>query len=110
MDTHNKLLPIIIFIKYFKRKWSSIMAKKVKSISFNDSNKEECEMLKFIGRRNFSKYVKDLIRNDMLLNQAVVSEVEEKVMKNYSLYMENENKPKLSEQRLINQGGLRIKL
>jgi hypothetical protein len=41
------------------------MAKKVKSISFNDDNTEEKEMLKFVSRRNFSKYVKKLIKQDM---------------------------------------------
>ena len=44
------------------------MAKKVKSVSFNDNNKEEKEMLKYIGRRNFSKYIKGLLRNDKLLH------------------------------------------
>lgn len=39
--------------------------KKVKSISFNDSNPIENEMLKFIGRRNFSSYVKKMIKEDM---------------------------------------------
>lgn len=41
------------------------MAKKVKSISFNDDLTEEKEMLKFVSRRNFSKYVKKLIKQDM---------------------------------------------
>jgi hypothetical protein len=41
------------------------MAKKVKSISFNDTLPEEKEMLKFVSRRNFSRYVKKLIKQDM---------------------------------------------
>jgi hypothetical protein len=41
------------------------VAKKVKSISLNDKNVEEKEMIKHLGRKNFSKYVKRLIREDM---------------------------------------------
>jgi hypothetical protein len=41
------------------------MTKKVKSISFNDTLPEEKEMLKFVSRRNFSRYVKKLIKQDM---------------------------------------------
>jgi hypothetical protein len=41
------------------------VAKKVKSISLNDKNAEEKEMIKHLGRKNFSKYVKGLIREDM---------------------------------------------
>jgi hypothetical protein len=41
------------------------VAKKVKSISLNDKNLEEREMIKHLGRKNFSKYVKGLIREDM---------------------------------------------
>jgi hypothetical protein len=41
------------------------VTKKVKSISLNDKNAEEKEMIKHLGRKNFSKYVKGLIREDM---------------------------------------------
>jgi hypothetical protein len=41
------------------------VTKKVKSISLNDKNAEEKEMIKHLGRKNFSKYVKGLIRDDM---------------------------------------------
>ena len=41
------------------------MVKKVKSISFNDTLPEEKEMLKFVSRRNFSRYMKKLIKQDM---------------------------------------------
>ena len=41
------------------------MAKKVKSIHFNDELPEEKEMLKFVSRRNFSRYMKKLIKQDM---------------------------------------------
>jgi hypothetical protein len=43
----------------------SNVTKKVKSISLNDKNAEEKEMIKHLGRKNFSKYVKGLIRDDM---------------------------------------------
>jgi hypothetical protein len=41
------------------------VTKKVKSISLNDKNVDEKEMIKHLGKRNFSKYVKGLIREDM---------------------------------------------
>jgi hypothetical protein len=43
----------------------SNVTKKVKSISLNDKNAEEKEMIKHLGKRNFSRYVKGLIREDM---------------------------------------------
>jgi hypothetical protein len=43
----------------------SNVTKKVKSISLNDKNAEEKEIIKHLGKRNFSKYVKGLIREDM---------------------------------------------
>jgi hypothetical protein len=39
--------------------------KVVKSISFNDKNEVEAQMLKIFKRRSFSKYVKQLIIADM---------------------------------------------
>ena len=49
------------------------MAKKVKSISFNDDLPEENDILKFVARRNFSKYVKKLIMQDMTTKMAAKS-------------------------------------
>jgi hypothetical protein len=46
-------------------KGGSKVTKKVKSISLNDKNAEEKEMIKHLGKRNFSRYVKGLIREDM---------------------------------------------
>ncbi|WP_227940415.1 hypothetical protein [Alkalihalobacillus deserti] len=51
------------------------MTKKVKSISFNDKNTDEKEMIKHIGRKNFSKYIKGLIRDDMMLKQTKKEDV-----------------------------------
>lgn len=39
--------------------------KVVKSISFNDKNEVEAQMLKIFKRRSFSKYVKQLIIADL---------------------------------------------
>lgn len=52
------------------------MAKKVKSISFNDEVAEEKEILKFVARRNFSKYIKKLIKQDMAEKMAAKSSKE----------------------------------
>lgn len=49
------------------------MAKKVKSISFNDAVPGEKEILKFVSRRNFSRYVKKLIKQDMAVKMAAKS-------------------------------------
>jgi hypothetical protein len=49
------------------------LAKKVKSISFNDAVPEEKEILKFVSRRNFSRYVKKLIKQDMAVKMAAKS-------------------------------------
>jgi hypothetical protein len=49
------------------------LAKKVKSISFNDEVQEEKEILKFVSRRNFSRYVKTLIKQDMAAKMAAKS-------------------------------------
>jgi hypothetical protein len=38
---------------------------KVKSVHFNITVQEDNEMLQHIGNRNFSKYVKELIKGDM---------------------------------------------
>lgn len=38
---------------------------KVKSVHFNVKNEEEKKMLKSIGKKNFSKYVKQLIKEDV---------------------------------------------
>ena len=51
------------------------MTKKVKSVSFNDKNLKEKEMIKHIGRKNFSKYIKGLISDDMLLKQSKKEDV-----------------------------------
>jgi hypothetical protein len=51
------------------------VTKKVKSISLNDKNAEEKEMIKHLGRKNFSKYIKGLIREDMKKRAADKSEV-----------------------------------
>jgi len=37
---------------------------KVKSVHFNTKREEDSQLLKGIGRRNFSKYVKQLIKED----------------------------------------------
>ena len=41
------------------------MTKTVKSVSFNDKNEKDKQMLKHISRRNFSGYVKKLIEQDI---------------------------------------------
>jgi hypothetical protein len=38
---------------------------RVKSVHFNITNIEDEKLLKAIGRRNFSKYVKELIKADV---------------------------------------------
>lgn len=38
---------------------------KVKSVHFNIKNEDEKKMLKSIGKKNFSKYVKQLIKEDV---------------------------------------------
>lgn len=38
---------------------------KVKSVHFNITNEDDERMLKAIGRKNFSKYVKELILADL---------------------------------------------
>jgi hypothetical protein len=38
---------------------------RVKSVHFNITNEEDTKMLKAVGRRNFSKYVKELIKADI---------------------------------------------
>jgi hypothetical protein len=42
---------------------------RVKSVHFNVTNEEDSKMLQVIGRRNFSKYVKDLILEDIKKNE-----------------------------------------
>lgn len=94
--------------------------KRVKSISFNDNNAEEKEMLKFVRRRNFSKYVKTLIRADMQRKQQEKTEVkkdkpkEEPVKSNpidqaHSSPVTNTQKPLLKQptqqQRFKSQNG-----
>lgn len=79
------------------------MAKKVKSVSFNDNNNEEKEMLKYIGRRNFSKYIKGLIRNDKLLHDMQ----SEGIKKEIPFGGINNDKPKNKyKQYLINEKSL----
>jgi hypothetical protein len=56
-------------------KGGSKVSKKVKSISLNDKNAEEKEMIKHLGKKNFSKYVKRLIREDMKKKAAERNEV-----------------------------------
>jgi hypothetical protein len=41
---------------------------RVKSVHFNVTNEEDNKILQSIGKRNFSKYVKDLIQTDMKKN------------------------------------------
>lgn len=96
------------------------MAKKVKSVSFNDNNNEEKEMLKYIGRRNFSKYIKGLIRNDKLLHdmqsEGIKKEIpfgginNDKPKNKYKQYLINEKKPMQETHRLINQGEIKFNL
>jgi predicted CopG family antitoxin len=38
---------------------------KVKSVHFNITVEEDCKMLQHIGKRSFSKYVKELIQEDI---------------------------------------------
>lgn len=68
--------------------------KKVKSISFNDEIAEEKEMLKHFRRRNFSKYVKKLIREDIARKKAEINKTNEK------------NKPLLTNQRFKSKNGV----
>jgi hypothetical protein len=63
------------------------LAKKVKSVSFNDEVAEEKEILKFVSRRNFSKYVKHLIKQDM------VAKLAEKSSKKLQLEQETYQEP-----------------
>jgi hypothetical protein len=48
--------------------------KKVKSVCFNTQKENEKVMLKFVSRKNFSKYVKKLIQQDMLHKQSLKSQ------------------------------------
>jgi hypothetical protein len=41
---------------------------RVKSVHFNITNEQDKIMLQAIGKRNFSKYVKELIQEDMKKN------------------------------------------
>jgi hypothetical protein len=41
---------------------------RVKSVHFNVTNEQDKSMLQAIGKRNFSKYVKELIQEDMKKN------------------------------------------
>lgn len=49
-----------------------------KLVSFNKKKKDEAEMLKHVSRRNFSGYMKKLIRQDMLRikQEKLVNEIE----------------------------------
>jgi hypothetical protein len=42
---------------------------RVKSVHFNVTNEDDNKMLQFVGKRNFSKYVKELIREDIKKNE-----------------------------------------
>jgi hypothetical protein len=42
---------------------------RVKSVHFNVTNEDDNKMLQSMGRRNFSKYVKDLIQADIKKNE-----------------------------------------
>ncbi|MCM3569844.1 hypothetical protein [Neobacillus mesonae] len=53
------------------------MAKKVKSVAFNDEVAEEKEILKHVSRRNFSKYVKQLIKQDMAAKSSEKIQIEQ---------------------------------
>jgi hypothetical protein len=42
---------------------------RVKSVHFNVTNETDNKLLQFIGKKNFSKYVKELIQTDMKKNE-----------------------------------------
>jgi hypothetical protein len=41
---------------------------RVKSVHFNVTNETDHKLLQFIGKKNFSKYVKELIQEDVKKN------------------------------------------
>ena len=64
--------------------------KKIKSISFNENNPEEKAMLRYFSRRNFSKYVKELIRED-LKKKAAEKKSQQQQQEKPKLKAKNEN-------------------
>jgi hypothetical protein len=85
------------------------MTKKVKSISFNDNNQEEKEMLQHIGKRNFSKYVKDLIHNDMILVDAKkpnIKEAKTKYQGTANQYYQAQKPPQTEPKRYKSNNGV----
>jgi hypothetical protein len=42
---------------------------RVKSVHFNVTNETDNKLLQFIGKKNFSKYVKELIQTDIKKNE-----------------------------------------